>query len=331
MEIIRYKMTSILADTQYHFNVFYNTDTRNIQLQDETISKINYLAQKVGAPSYKKTPDFRRNHNRQVKNEKSGYKKQKARTMPTTNEDWEAVRNFKTTTLEKRSQQGIDADIDKIRSHLNRLTKKTYVDVLDSIKQILNLVVKEQISAQENLLKVGNAIFVVGSKNKFWSELYAILYKDLVEQIPIMASICNQNFDQFKEMFDNIEYISPDEDYNEYCVINKKNEGRKGMSNFLIYLMKNNLIEIDRMSNLIIGLLEMIDEYMPMEGKDKHIEEISENLSLLVLNGFDVLQKHNSWDKIFGNIEKISGMKVSKYPSLTQKTIFKMMDILDEL
>ena len=61
-------MTSILADTQYHFDIFYNTDTRHVQLQDETISKINYLAQKVGAPSYKKTPDFRRNHNRQVKN-----------------------------------------------------------------------------------------------------------------------------------------------------------------------------------------------------------------------------------------------------------------------
>lgn len=323
-------MTSILADTQYHFDIFYNTDTRHVQLKDETISKINYLAQKVGAPSYKKTPDFRRNHNRQVKNEKSGYKKKQARTMPTTNEDWEYVRNFKTTTLQRKTE-GIDADIDKIRSHLNRLTKKTYDDVLDSIKQILNLVVKDKLAAQENLLKVGNAIFVVGSKNKFWSELYAVLYKDLVEQIPVMADICNQNFDQFKEMFNNIEYISPDEDYNEYCVINKKNEGRKGMSNFLTYLMKNNLIEIDRMSTLIVGLLEMIDEYMPMEGKDKHIEEISENLSLLVLNGYDVLQRHSSWDKILENIEKISGTKVSKYPSLTQKTIFKMMDIIDEL
>ena len=40
-------MTSILADTQYHFDIFYNTDTRHVQLQDETISKINYLAQKT--------------------------------------------------------------------------------------------------------------------------------------------------------------------------------------------------------------------------------------------------------------------------------------------
>ena len=323
-------MTSILADTQYHFNTFYNTDTRHIHLEDDTIAKINYLAQKVGAPSYKKTPDFRRNHNRQVRTENSGYKRKHPRTTPTTNEDWEAVRNFKTTKLE-RNTEGIEADIDKIRSHLNRLTKKTYDDVLKSIKQILNLVVKDQFSAQENLLKVGNAIFVGGSKNKFWSELYAVLYKDLVEQIPIMLSICNQNFDQFKDMFDNIEYISPDEDYNQYCIINKKNEGRKGMSNFLTYLMKNNLIEISRMSNLIIGLLEMIYEYMALEGKEKHIEEIAENLSLLILNGSEVLEKDNGWDKIYEKIEELSDLKASMYPSLTQKTVFKMMDIFDEL
>lgn len=323
-------MTSILADTQYHFNIFYDTDTRHIHLEDDTISKINYLAQKVGAPSYKKTPDFRRNHNRQVRNENSGYKRKHPRTTPTTNEDWEAVRNFKTTKLE-RNTKGIEAEIDKIRSHLNRLTKKTYDDVLKSIKQILNLVVKDQFSAQENLLKVGNAIFIVGSKNKFWSELYAILYKDLVEQIPIMLSICNQNFDQFKDMFDNIEYISPDEDYNQYCIINKKNEGRKGMSNFLTYLMKNHLIEIDRMSCLIIGLLEMIDKYMPMDGKEKHIEEIAENLALLVLNGSEVLEQNKAWDKIYEKIEELAGLKASMYPSLTQKTVFKMMDIFDEL
>ena len=103
------------------------------------------------------------------------------------------------------------------------------------------------------------------------------------------------------------------------------------MSNFLTYLMKNNLIEINRMSNLIIGLLEMIDEYMALEGKEKHIEEIAENLSLLVLNGSEVLEKDKEWDKIYEKIEELSGLKASMYPSLTQKTIFKMMDIFDEL
>ena len=74
--------------------------------------------------------------------------------MPTTNEDWEYVRNFKTTQLWEGKVEGIDADIDKIRSHLNRLTKKTYDDVLDSIKQIIEFSgERPSCTAQENLLK----------------------------------------------------------------------------------------------------------------------------------------------------------------------------------
>ena len=160
-------MTSILADNQYSFNLFYTVDPGTVGLDAETIAKINYLAQKVGAPTYKKTPDFRRHQQarqaRQAKEESNGYKRKQSRTTPTTAEDWEAVRNFKTTKLEKKTE-GIDADIDRIRSHLNRLTKKTYSEVLTNIQSILQIIIKDQFSAQENLLKVGNAIFEIGSK-----------------------------------------------------------------------------------------------------------------------------------------------------------------------
>ena len=67
-----------------------------------------------------------------------------------------------------------------------------------------------------------------------------------------MYDICNKNFDHFGVMFDNIEYISPDEDYNKYCIINKQNEERKGMSNFLTYLMRNNLIDTNNDTIFVI-------------------------------------------------------------------------------
>ena len=321
-------MTSILADNQYSFNLFYNVNPGIVDLDEDTIAKINYLAQKVGAPTYKKTPDFRRHQ--QARQESSGYKRKQPRTTPTTAEDWEAVRNFKTTKLEKKTE-GIDADIDKIRSHLNRLTKKTYSEVLTNIQSILQIIIKDQFSAQENLLKVGNAIFEIGSKNKFWSELYAILYSDLVKVIPIMYDICNKNFDHFGKMFNNIEYISPDEDYNKYCIINKQNEERKGMSNFLTYLMRNNLIDTKNMCNLIIKLLDTIIQEMTKQNKNKHIEEIAENLALLILNGNTKLESSEKWDIIYEKVELLATKKAKDFDSLSQKTVFKMMDIYDEL
>ena len=168
-------------------------------------------------------------------------------------------------------------------------------------------------------------------KNKFWSELYAILYSDLVKSIPIMYDICNKNFDHFGKMFNNIEYISPDEDYNKYCIINKQNEERKGMSNFLTYLMRNNLIDTKNMCNLIIKLLDTIIQEMTKENKNKHIEEIAENLALLILNGNTKLESSDKWDIIYEKVELLATKKAKNFNGLSQKTVFKMMDIYDEL
>lgn len=323
-------MASVVTP-QYLFDTFYSVSTQQTQLEEETIEKINYLATKVGAPTYKKTPDFRRTNKNKTDN---GYKRKQTRSStPTTVEDWEAVRNFKTTKLEKTTE-GIGVDIDKTRSYLNRLTKKTYNDVLENILRILDLIVNDKSNdtdMQENILRVGNAIFEIGSKNKFWSELYAILYKDLVNKNPFMKNICQKNFEEFKDMFTAIEYISPEEDYDKYCIINKKNEERKGMSNFLTYLMKNDLIDTDSMVDLIIDLLKIVETYINMENKQKHVEEISENLSLLILNGLSSLKTANKWTIINDKVEQLSVMKARDYKSLSQKTVFKMMDILDEL
>ena len=57
-------MTSILADRQYTLLQFRaREEAGNInELDIETIAKINKLAKRVGAPSYQKTPVFKRNN-----------------------------------------------------------------------------------------------------------------------------------------------------------------------------------------------------------------------------------------------------------------------------
>lgn len=321
-------MTTILTERQYTFNDFYDIErTMTNNICTATIEKINYLAQKVGAPTYKKTPDFNR-RNRRTKD--PGYKRKIPRTAPTTTEDWEAVRNFHTTKFAKKAE-GIAADIDKIRSQLNKLTKKTYDDVLANIQGVLQIIVKDEETAQDNLLKVGNAIFEIGSKNKFWSELYAVLYSDLVKVIPSMSDICKRNFAHFENLFTEIEYVSPDEDYDQYCIINAKNEARKGMSNFLTYLMKNNLIETESMCQLILNLLNVITDNLNDENKSKQIEEVCENLSLLILNGSSKLENSGHWSVIHETVEKFSKLKARDYKGLSQKMVFKMLDICEEL
>ena len=54
---------SILADRQYTLDNYKQLEKLNIsqELNDEIIQKINKLAKRVGAPSYQKTPVFKRN------------------------------------------------------------------------------------------------------------------------------------------------------------------------------------------------------------------------------------------------------------------------------
>ena len=57
----------------------------------------------------------------------------------------------------------------------------------------------------------------------------------------------------------------------------------------------------------------------------------SSNLLIFISNGMEELSDSEDWNKIILHIEKMSKAKKSKYKSLTTKTIFKYMDLLEQL
>ena len=80
-------MSSILADRQYTLDFFTSIENSNqiTELTDEIIQKINKLSKRVGAPSYQKTPVFKRN----------SYRNKPIKKNNITEEDWKIIRNFK--------------------------------------------------------------------------------------------------------------------------------------------------------------------------------------------------------------------------------------------
>ena len=87
-------MASVLANRQYNLDFFINLELNHsyTELDDETIQKINKLSKRVGAPSYQKTPVFKRNNYRHQKPIKKG---------EITEEDWNSIRNFKNKVNKK--------------------------------------------------------------------------------------------------------------------------------------------------------------------------------------------------------------------------------------
>ncbi len=288
-------------------------NSQNIELDDKIIELINNLAAKVGAPNYQKTPIFkqrRRNYNKKEE---------------ISNKDWETLRNFKTTELKKNEEGTLNAEIDTLRSLLNKITDKNY----DSLKNDIITFIEKHIDNKENLIVICKSIFEIGSMNSFWSRVYAKLCKELIEKFEIMNEICITNFTHFLVLFQDITNYDSNKDYDKFCEINKINQKRRAMSSFFIHLMNFGVINIDNMYNLIHTLLKNITNNINDKTKLFCNDEIIENLFILITKGKQTLiEKDDQWIIVITQIERYAN---KKFNGLTKKTSFKCYDILDEI
>jgi len=303
---------SVLADFQYTLSDFNRIKECYTvpELDIFTIKNINKIASKVGAPNYIKTPIFKKNRNIHKKKE-----------------DWNISKNFKQTELHKH-ETGVEVQFDKIRSYLNKLTEKNYSEQYDNI-----LCITKNIEGfdETNLEKIGNSIFEIGSKNKFWSVLYARLYYDIIKEYPIMKDICINKFKSFNNLFKNINYIDAQEDYNLFCEYNKENENRKSLSKFLVLCSNYNIIDKNEIIDIILNFFDNINELITIENKYNHVDEIVQNIKIIICNfdkNYKLLNKYNIIEE---KIKLLSNLKPKDYSSLNNKILFNILDICDIL
>lgn len=309
-------------------NIIFNGIT--FKLPDDTIKIMTELASQVGATDYIKTPQFPKKiseHLNQTGNKSLNFSKNKHKNIEIKDEDWDAIRNFQATEIKKK--EGIDANIDAIRKHLNKLTEKNYDKLFSQIKDEINCLSDNASSSEFE--KIGDAVFGIASGNAFYSNVYAKLYKNLMEQFDFMKIILESRLNTFLDLFTTIEYCSPNDNYDKFCENNKTNEKRRALTTFYVNLMKEGVIEKDNMINIINHIQTLMFEKINQSGNKEIVDEMSENMHILVVNSHSVLNEHSDWDDIVSNIETISKYKVKEYPSITTKTVFKFMDILDEL
>ena len=322
-------MTSVVRYNVDDFNKII-FDGFTYKLSDETMAAIQAIADQVGAPEYVRTPQFPK-RDRQGGNGPG--KRRRGKAPEITDADWEAIREFQATQIVKK--EGIDASIDIIRKHLNKMTGKSY-DILkgEIINEITSIVSDEDAESPEmleKLNKIGDSIFSIASGNGFYSEIYAMLYKDLMEEFDFMSKIFDTNFDKFRSLFQTIEYCSPNDDYDKFCDNNKANERRRAVGLFYVNLMKTKVVGADE----IISIIRELQEYMLrlIDGEDNKsiVEELSEVIFILITNSVSVLKSHKDWRDAMKDVKSISNMKIKTKPSISNKTIFKHMDILDKL
>ena len=318
----------------------------NYELPAETIRIISELALEVGSPDYVKTPIFQKRENpmkteistddvngdgfRSASGGGGGFKKKRGnKSMEISDTDWESIRSFQTTKIEDRA--GIDGEIDNIRSYLNKITDKNYNDNRDKIMDIIGNIIT---GSQENIITVSSAIFDIASTNRFYSKLYADLYTDIIKKYPIMRDSFEESLSSFSELFKTIEYVDSNVDYGGFCKMNKDNEKRKALGMFFVNLSLNGVISTLTILNITRNLLSQIFNYITEDNKKNEVDELTENVALFYKKEFYENEDKPEYELIKGNsitevIEIIAHSKVKDYKSLTNKTIFKFMDMID--
>ena len=313
------------------------------------IELISSLANKVGAPTYIKTPVFPKRERPNINTttdqqnqaqDASSIINRRTKNKPSqiSDEDWSLIRTFQKTEMKKT--EGIEKRIDTIRSLLNKLTDSTYSIIAPEILSEVNNIIhgnnenrEQEAFDEENIYKIAQSIFNTASSNTFYSTLYAKLFKQLVECHDVFIKVFEKSYSEFVGLFKKVEYVDPGVDYNKFCEVTKVNDKRKAMSMFIINLVKESMLSVDSVVDIIVELQQMVNSYIKQVNKMNELEELNENIFIMLTNGKNVLSSHEKWEHIVSNIKFLSVLKakMKEYPSVNNKLIFKNMDILEEL
>jgi hypothetical protein len=331
------------------------------EISAKVINLIHKLADQVGSPEYVKTPAFDKPHVYSSAQSRSapgahghgnkkpgfagagggnkGHGKGKERTSEITDDDWSQVRNFQSTAMTKRD--GIEGYVDNLRQLLNKLTHQNFDGMVEQITEIMDKVLRQVMgkgtkATPEQLTElktVGATIFTIASSNSFYAEVYARLYKELMSKYEFMQQVFDGNFADVKALFNNFSYCDPNDNYDQFCENNKNNERRRALASFYVHLMKQEVLPAKEIAELILTLQQRLRDDTSKPDQRNIVEELSEVIFTMVVEGATTLSDDadEQFDAIKEEIERVSQLKPKAFPSLTNKTVFKHMDILDKL
>jgi hypothetical protein len=293
----------------------------------------------VGSPDYVKTPIFKKreipltreatNNSNNIK--ENNVKKRKGnKAIEIVNDgDWNSIKSFQPTKIEAKT--GSDSDMDLIRVYINKITEKNYIDMCNKIVDIVEKLKTSNSTTELN--KISANIFDIASSNRYYSKIYAELYSELSSKFNFMKLAYEENLTRFTDLFNNIEYVDPNENYDRFCEINKINEKRKSLASFYLNLMLNGIISKTQIIKITRNLLDNIYKFISIDNKKNEVDELTETIAILYQKNLyeNNKEKYEQIDGCSINeiIEKIAKSNVKDYKSLTNKSLFKFMDLID--
>jgi hypothetical protein len=256
----------------------------------------------------------------------------------------ETIGDFKITKLEIK--EGIEKTINDVRINLNKLTKKNYqtqkekiYELIENVIQLSNVDKSMEMEPANNeidtnLQRIAQFIFDISSSNKFFCELYANLYKDLIEKYnDIFINTLNTFILNYKESIQVFAFCDPNDDYEKYCTFVKESDKKKATTTFIIMLLNSGVILPSVVIEIADFFQNIIKQYINEENRTNEIEELGEIVYILISLGNNKIRESNiqKCDDIIHNICEFTRLKIKEHKSLSSRFIFKMKDLYDLL
>lgn len=240
--------------------------------------------------------------------------------------------NFKATVMKK--YEGFEKTLALIRTNLQKLTEHNFDKLkLELVEHITQIITSDN---KDEIYRMCETIINEFSKNPTFSVVMAKLYNDLLEiykdDIDDMLNIFIKNYDDIItniKSTDGIDNQGSQQAYDEFCLNNDKNRLRQSMGLFMVNIMKYNIIEVDYVINIINYFQDMLIKTIYEKDKKSVVDELTENIYILVVNSKDHIKDVKEWDNIIEKVNTLTKIAVKDCLSLTSRSKFKHMDILD--
>jgi len=212
---------------------------------------------------------------------------------------------------------------DKIRTLVNKVTSKTYSTIVQSLK---NLVTKDMLPEWEP--EVAVAVVNMCSSVPVGNSCLASALLDISPLLPSSNIAIGTLLSSLRDDLAKISYTSPQTDYDAFCENNKHNSVRRVRMAFLWRIAELGLVDNEEAFSLARYTQDLLMTRLDETDSEEIVNELAEIVWVHACAIVPMAASENR-SEFLSTASSIAKMKASQKPSLTNKTVFKHMDIGD--
>lgn len=230
--------------------------------------------------------------------------------------------NFNSTFIKKSNEEYMN----NLFKFFNKLTDKNF----DKISTQIIILVNKNYNNSNNKYII-DKFFNIVITNSIFCNLYAKIFSLMIKEDNSFISFFYNKIESYLEDFNNIIYISPNENYDDYCKYIKQIENLKNFTNFLIECLKYDICNISKISYIIIFLQNNIIKNINNEKKLTLNENYCLNIHIMIKKCINLLVIESNWIIIKNNLNLIYNSNGLGKNKRIHFNIMDINDIIDKL